>query len=265
MLPLTHWLCLQAVLEQEARIAGFRSEVSKSQELHLASVTRDIERLSTQLEKIKAEIRCACAVGSEVSPGSWQPRKGGQLCPRCSRYEVDKLTSSQRLGEPLLCRNMAILLQRCPARPVAWCVVRPDCSCPALTLTWKRPAHPAAWRVDRPDLWPLRTDLNLEKNRIRDDLNSERNRMRDGLQGMRDKANELEIKMDKETNALRAAVEQSKNEVRMSSVGARLSTVLAIPSGGADCKGLGMQVIKWSLGLLFAVVSAGIAVARLVL
>jgi hypothetical protein len=51
---------LQAVLEQEARIAGFRSEVSKSQELHLASVTRDIERLSNQLEKIKAEIRCGC-------------------------------------------------------------------------------------------------------------------------------------------------------------------------------------------------------------
>ena len=90
-----------------------------------------------------------------------------------------------------------------------------------VTSTWKRcPARRAAWRVDRPDLRLLRTDLNLEKNRIRDDLNSERNRMRDGLQGMRDKANELEIKMDKETNALRAAVEQSKNEVRMSYVAA---------------------------------------------
>ena len=76
MQPLTHWLCLQAVLEQEARIAGFRSEVSKSQELHLASVTRDIERLSTQLEKIKAEIRCAGVMGSEASTGSWQPRQG---------------------------------------------------------------------------------------------------------------------------------------------------------------------------------------------
>ena len=78
MQPLTHWLCLQAVLEQEARIAGFRSEVSKSQELHLASVTRDIERLSTQLEKIKAEIRCAGVVGSEARAG-FLARKGGQL------------------------------------------------------------------------------------------------------------------------------------------------------------------------------------------
>jgi len=59
---------LQAVLEQEARIAGFRSEVSKSQELHLASVTRDIERLSNQLEKIKAEIRCGCRESAPPAP-----------------------------------------------------------------------------------------------------------------------------------------------------------------------------------------------------
>ena len=91
--------------------------------------------------------------------------------------------------------------------------------------------------------------------------------MRDGLQGMRDKANELEIKMDKETNALRAAVEQSKNEVRMSCVCASMQHYFEspIPSCGANSRGPGMQVIKWSLGLLFAVVSAGIAAARLVL
>jgi len=59
---------LQAVLEQEARIAGFRSEVSKSQELHLASVTRDIERVSNQLEKIKAEIRCGCRESAPPAP-----------------------------------------------------------------------------------------------------------------------------------------------------------------------------------------------------
>lgn len=59
----------KAVLEQEARIAGFKSEVSKSQELHLASLTRDTERLTNNLEKIRAEIR----------------------------YEIDKLTASQRL------------------------------------------------------------------------------------------------------------------------------------------------------------------------
>ncbi len=108
------------------------------------------------------------------------------------RYEVDKLTSSQRLGA---------LLARGPR------------ACERTSAT--HPGHSTsagAWASPRPP--PRRADLNLEKNRIRDDLNSERNRSRDGLQGMRDKANELEIKMDKEVNALRAAVEQSKNEAR---------------------------------------------------
>ena len=49
----------QAVLEQEARIAGFKSEVQKSQELHHSSLTRDTERLQTMLDKVKAEIRWA--------------------------------------------------------------------------------------------------------------------------------------------------------------------------------------------------------------
>ena len=89
--------------------------------------------------------------------------------------------------------------------------------------------------------------------------------MRDGLQGMRDKANELEIKMDKETNALRAAVEQSKNEVRMSCVCASIQRYLLYQAAVLTPGAPGMQVIKWSLGLLFAVVSAGIAAARLVL
>ena len=48
---------MQSVLEQEARIAGFKSEVSKSQELHLASLTRDTERLTSNLDKIRSEIR----------------------------------------------------------------------------------------------------------------------------------------------------------------------------------------------------------------
>jgi len=59
----------KAVLEQEARIAGFKSEVQKSQELHHSSLTRDTDRLQTMLDKVKAEIR----------------------------YEIDKLTASQRL------------------------------------------------------------------------------------------------------------------------------------------------------------------------
>eukprot|EP00884_Botryococcus_braunii_P015062 jgi/Botrbrau1/23557/Bobra.0141s0028.1 len=59
----------KAILEQEARIAGFKSEVVKGQELHLASLTRDTERLSNSLEKIRSEIK----------------------------YEIDKLSSMQRL------------------------------------------------------------------------------------------------------------------------------------------------------------------------
>lgn len=50
-------LAVQAVLEQEARIAGFKSEVQKSQELHHSSLTRDTDRLQTMLDKVKAEIR----------------------------------------------------------------------------------------------------------------------------------------------------------------------------------------------------------------
>ena len=48
---------LQLALEQEARIASFKTEVTKSQELHLAGLTRDTERLTNNLEKIRAEIR----------------------------------------------------------------------------------------------------------------------------------------------------------------------------------------------------------------
>ncbi|BDA45932.1 probable mitochondrial calcium uniporter regulator 1 [Coccomyxa sp. Obi] len=59
----------KAILEQESRIAGFKGEVAKSQELHLASLSRDTERLTNSLEKMRAEIK----------------------------YEVDKLSASQRL------------------------------------------------------------------------------------------------------------------------------------------------------------------------
>ncbi|KDD74802.1 hypothetical protein H632_c1064p0 [Helicosporidium sp. ATCC 50920] len=56
-------------LQQDARIAGYRAEAAKSQELHVASFTRDTERLHADLEKVRSEIR----------------------------YEVEKLTASQRL------------------------------------------------------------------------------------------------------------------------------------------------------------------------
>lgn len=64
---------MQAILEQESRIAGFKGEVAKSQELHLASLSRDTERLTNNLEKMRAEIRCCtvpwCNANSSVFDG----------------------------------------------------------------------------------------------------------------------------------------------------------------------------------------------------
>ncbi len=56
-------------LRAESMISGFRAEVMKIQELQEATSIRETERLQANLEKIKSEIR----------------------------YEVDKLTASQRL------------------------------------------------------------------------------------------------------------------------------------------------------------------------
>lgn len=59
LLSLIHGTLMQAILEQESRIAGFKGEVAKSQELHLASLSRDTERLTNSLEKMRAEIKWA--------------------------------------------------------------------------------------------------------------------------------------------------------------------------------------------------------------
>ena len=48
---------MQAILEQEARIAGFKSEALKTQELTQAGFNRDTERLTNSMEKVRAEIR----------------------------------------------------------------------------------------------------------------------------------------------------------------------------------------------------------------
>lgn len=47
----------KAAMEQDSRVAAFRSEVSKSQELHIASLSRDTERLTASLDKVRSEIR----------------------------------------------------------------------------------------------------------------------------------------------------------------------------------------------------------------
>ena len=114
------------MLEQEARIAGFKSEVQKSQELHHSSLTRDTERLQTMLDKVKAEIRQAalCLYKSYAQaatalfaidmqqmllcclPSLWSRSRCclsltlSALLLKCCmyrRYEIDKLTASQRL------------------------------------------------------------------------------------------------------------------------------------------------------------------------
>ena len=41
-------------------MAGFKSEVVKAQELHLASLMRDTERLTSNLGQIRSEIRSVC-------------------------------------------------------------------------------------------------------------------------------------------------------------------------------------------------------------
>jgi hypothetical protein len=45
------------MLKLEATIAGFKAEVLKTQELHLASLTRDTERLQNDSDKIRAELK----------------------------------------------------------------------------------------------------------------------------------------------------------------------------------------------------------------
>ena len=47
----------KVILEHEARVAALRSEVTKGQELHLASLARDTERLTASLDRVRSEIR----------------------------------------------------------------------------------------------------------------------------------------------------------------------------------------------------------------
>ncbi len=90
------------------------------------------------------------------------------------------------------------------------------------------------------NLEKLRSEIRYEIDKLtasqRLDLNLEKGRMRDELQALRDRANELEIKVDKEVNSLKAAMEQSKNDT-----------------------------VKYVLGLMLALLTAGLGAARLVM
>lgn len=90
------------------------------------------------------------------------------------------------------------------------------------------------------NLEKIRAEIRYEIDKLtasqRLDLNLEKGRMRDELQMLRDKSNELEIKMDKEVNSLKAAMEQSKNDT-----------------------------VKYVLGLMLALMTAGLGAARLLM
>jgi len=84
----------------------------------------------------------------------------------------------------------------------------------------------------------VKSEIRYEVDKLtasqRLDLNLEKGRMRDELQSLRDKSNELEIKVDKEVNSLKAAMEQSKNDT-----------------------------VKYMLGVVMALITAGLGAARL--
>lgn len=90
------------------------------------------------------------------------------------------------------------------------------------------------------NLEKIRSEIRYEIDKLtasqRLDLNLEKGRMRDELQMLRDKTNELDIKVDKEVNSLKAAMEQSKNDT-----------------------------VKYVLGLMLALLTAGLGAARLVM
>lgn len=59
----------KAMLEQEARLGGFKAELIQKQDMHLATLQKDLDRQQNYLDKMRSEVR----------------------------HEIDKLTASQRL------------------------------------------------------------------------------------------------------------------------------------------------------------------------
>lgn len=47
----------KALMEQEARILAFKSELQKAQDMHLSAVTKDTERLQGSLEKMRTDVK----------------------------------------------------------------------------------------------------------------------------------------------------------------------------------------------------------------
>jgi hypothetical protein len=57
------------MLEQDARIGSFKAELIQKQDMHLATLQKDLDRQQNYLDKIRSEVR----------------------------HEIDKLSASQRL------------------------------------------------------------------------------------------------------------------------------------------------------------------------
>jgi Protein of unknown function (DUF1640) len=60
---------LQAMLEQDARLGGFKAELIQKQDMHLATLQKDLDRQQNYLDRMRSEVR----------------------------HEIDKLSASQRL------------------------------------------------------------------------------------------------------------------------------------------------------------------------
>ena len=48
---------LQVILEQEAKITSFKTELHKAQDMHIATINKDMEKQQNYLDKMRAEVR----------------------------------------------------------------------------------------------------------------------------------------------------------------------------------------------------------------
>ncbi len=51
------WCLLQVILEQEAKVTHFKVELQKAQDMHTATVNKDMEKQQNYLDKMRAEVR----------------------------------------------------------------------------------------------------------------------------------------------------------------------------------------------------------------
>jgi hypothetical protein len=49
--------CLQMMLEADAKVQSFKAELIQKQDMHLATLHKDLEKQQNYLDKMKAEVR----------------------------------------------------------------------------------------------------------------------------------------------------------------------------------------------------------------